>query len=160
MKILFVCTHNRCRSILAEAIFNHLSGAHIEAFSAGSTPSGVVHPLALSNLASRGIATDGLQSQSWDEYAGMDIEAVVTLCDSAAGESCPLWMGNAQKIHWGLPDPSAISGTDDEIAAAFDTVITALNDRITFVNNQIANDSMSLPEALKAAVNQHPAPAL
>lgn len=106
MKLLFVCTHNRCRSILAEAICRAEAGDVFDVRSAGSQPAGEVYPGTLNFLQQQGISTDGLQSQSWDEFAGFNPDVVITVCDSAAGESCPLWMGSSLKVHWGLSDPS------------------------------------------------------
>ncbi|EKE78009.1 arsenate reductase ArsC [Gallaecimonas xiamenensis] len=130
MKILFVCTHNRCRSILAEAVARQLGATTLEVRSAGSQPAGQVHPLSLQYLAEAGIATDGLQSQSWDAFEDFAPDLVVTVCDSAAGEQCPVWFGKAVKVHWGLKDPSALAGSPDEIKAAFMATIALLERRI------------------------------
>lgn len=138
MKILYICTHNRCRSILSEAITNHLSNGQIEARSAGSQPAGEVHPLSLKYLAEAGISTKGLKSQSWDELEG-ELESfapdlVVTVCDSAAGEACPIWFGQTLKVHWGLEDPSKLEGSDDdtdeEIATAFRHTLAVIRERV------------------------------
>lgn len=128
--VLFVCTHNRCRSILCEALANHQCAGRLRAFSAGSQPAGAVHPATLAALEARGIPTYGLESQSWDAFAGLAPDAVITVCDSAAGEQCPLWMGRAPKVHWGLPDPSKVAGTAAERAAAFDAVIATIEGRL------------------------------
>lgn len=161
MKLLFVCTHNRCRSILAEAICNHVTDDRIEAFSAGSSPAGIVHPLAIKHLEQRSILTDGLKSQSWDDYSDADIDAVVTLCDSAAGESCPLWMGNASKVHWGLPDPSAIVASDQEISAAFAAVMSTLESRIlALMSAPIETTANGMKTLLTNIAAEHPAPTL
>ncbi len=130
MKILFICTHNRCRSILAEAITNHLGKGNIIAASAGSQPAGEVHPLTLKYLTERGIDTAGLKSQSWDELEAFAPNVVITACDSAAGEACPLWIGNSMKVHWGLPDPSKLNGSEDESRRAFFSVMDTLEKRI------------------------------
>ena len=122
MKILYICTHNRCRSILSEAITNHRAAGALIARSAGSQPAGEVHPLSLKYLAEAGIPTRGLKSQSWDEFEDFAPDVVITLCDSAAGESCPLWFGKAIKLHWGLEDPSKLSGDESAIAAEFGRV--------------------------------------
>lgn len=132
-KILFVCTHNRCRSILCEAITRHLAGHRIAAFSAGSQPSGEVHPDTLQHLARRGIDTVGLRSESWDVYADLSPGVVITVCDQAAGESCPLWLGQALKVHWGLPDPSRVDESAAVRAEAFDRVIQTIEGRISLV---------------------------
>lgn len=151
MKILFICTHNRCRSILSEAIANHLSSGQIIAYSAGSSPAGEVHPLTIKYLAARGIATEGLSSQSWDDFEQMNPDLVITVCDNAANESCPIWFGNTLKVHWGLPDPSKLQGTDAEIEAAFYAVMDTISDRMRAL---LALDlgqgaSMQLREKLK-----------
>lgn len=130
MKILYICTHNRCRSILSEAITNHVSNGSIIAKSAGSQPSGQVHPLSLKYLAAAGISTDGLQSQSWDEFENFTPDIVVTVCDSAAGESCPVWFGNSVKVHWGLSDPSKLEGSEEELAKAFNATIEEISTRV------------------------------
>ncbi len=106
LRLLFVCTHNRCRSILAEAICRAESGEQFEVRSAGSQPAGEVYPGTLAFLQQQGISTAGLQSQGWDEFAEYQPQVVITVCDSAAGEACPLWMGKSIKVHWGLTDPS------------------------------------------------------
>ncbi len=130
MKILFICTHNRCRSILAEAIANHFGGDDIVARSAGSQPVGEVHPLSLKYLKEQGVSTEGLTSQSWDEHESWQPDVVITVCDSAAGESCPVWFGHSIKVHWGLADPSKLSGSDDDIANAFRNTMAILKNRI------------------------------
>jgi arsenate reductase (thioredoxin) len=130
MKILYICTHNRCRSILSEAITNHKSNGVIDAKSAGSQPVGEVHPLSVKYLQEAGIATEGLISQSWDEFEAFAPDVVVTVCDSAAGESCPVWFGNTLKVHWGLEDPSKLQGTEEELAQAFRNTIALIGERV------------------------------
>ena len=130
LKLLFICTHNRCRSILCEALARHLGGRHIDAYSAGSQPGGTVHPDTLRHLAQRAIDTSGLHSKSWDVYADLAPDAVITVCDQAAGEPCPLWLGQSVKAHWGLPDPSSIEGSDNVRSAAFDAVIDTIDRRL------------------------------
>ncbi|WP_043316336.1 arsenate reductase ArsC [Microbulbifer sp. HZ11] len=130
MKILYICTHNRCRSILSEAVTNHLGQGRIEARSAGSQPSGEVHPLSLKYLAEQGISTDGLKSQSWDEFESWVPDLVVTVCDSAAGEACPIWLGESTKVHWGLEDPSKLEGSEEELAQAFNQTIDIIQKRV------------------------------
>lgn len=130
MKILYICTHNRCRSILSEAITNHIAGSLITAKSAGSQPSGQVHPLSLRYLQEAKIPIEGLQSQSWDDFEDFAADVVITVCDSAAGESCPLWFGNSVKVHWGLADPSKIVGTEEQIAQGFRACITQITERV------------------------------
>ncbi len=130
MKILYICTHNRCRSILFEAITNHAAGASIVAKSAGSQPAGEVHPLALQYLKEANISTDGLQSQSRDELEEFKPDVVITVCDAAAGEACPVWFGNSVKIHWGLADPSTVEGSDQEKSVAFRACIAEITERV------------------------------
>lgn len=131
MKLLYICTHNRCRSILSEAITNQFGQGRLEARSAGSQPSGVVHPLSLKYLDAQGIAIDGLHSKSWDNLDGWQPDVVVTVCDSAAGEACPIWLGDTIKVHWGLADPSKLEGSDEEKAAAFNQTIDIIRQRIS-----------------------------
>lgn len=123
MKLLFICTHNRCRSILCEAIVSQRGAGALQAASAGSAPVDAVHPLTLRYLEERGYSTDGLQSQSWHDLEGFEPDRAITVCDSAAGEVCPLWMGEVDKHHWGLPDPSRIEGDEVAIRSAFMAVI-------------------------------------
>ena len=121
-KVLFLCTANSARSILFASTLSHLGGSRFEAYSAGSQPAGVVNPHALAELHRRGIATEGVRSKSWDEYSGETaptFDLVVTVCDSAANESCPVFFGDFVKAHWGLPDPAAITGDAAAVAAAF-----------------------------------------
>jgi len=145
MKILYICTHNRCRSILCEAITNASDNPQLEARSAGSQPAGEVHPLSLKYLAERGFNTDGLKSESWDEYEDYQPDLVITVCDSAAGETCPLYFGNTLKLHWGLEDPSKIQGSDEEKARAFHHTIDLIEKRVEALSN-IANRNLSVDE--------------
>ena len=135
LKLLFVCTHNRCRSILAEAIFRDVAGDVFDVRSAGSQPAGVVFPGTLSFLQQQGIKTDDLRSQSWDEFADFAPDVVITVCDSAAGEACPLWMGNSIRVHWGLTDPSKESDAEKQ-QALFSAVADTLRQRIERVRKQ------------------------
>lgn len=130
MKVLYICTHNRCRSILSEAITRHRAGDRITARSAGSQPAGEVHPLSLKYLAEAGIPTAGLQSRSWDEFEAFEPDVVITLCDSAAAEACPVWFGKAIKVHWGLADPSKVQGDQELIAKAFRDTIRRIGKRV------------------------------
>ena len=130
MKLLFICTHNRCRSILCEAIASQRGAGFLEAASAGSAPVEAVHPLTLRYLEERGYQTAGLRSQSWHDLEGFEPDRVVTVCDSAAGEACPLWMGEVEKHHWGLPDPSRVEGDDEAIRSAFMAVIDRIENKI------------------------------
>ena len=124
MNVLFLCTHNSARSILAEALLNHLAQGRFRAYSAGSQPREhpVPHPLALEALVEAGVATEGLSSKSWDVFAVPDaprMDLVITVCDQAAGEACPFWPGQPATAHWGFADPSATEGTPEEKRAAF-----------------------------------------
>ncbi len=130
MKVLYICTHNRCRSILCEALTRHYAGDRIEARSAGSQPAKAVHPLTLSHLAAAGVVSDDLRSQSLDEHEDFAPDLVITVCDSAAGESCPVWFGKAIKVHWGLSDPSSVQGSEAEIADAFAQCMQTISDRV------------------------------
>ena len=135
IKVLFLCTHNACRSILAEAIGRELVAKQAlttidqwQFASAGSEPAGVVHPQTLLQLAHRGYVTEGLCSKSWDMMADFTPDLVITVCDNAAGETCPLWLGQTLKLHWGLPDPTSIDAPD--IDEQFSYVIETLENRI------------------------------
>ncbi|MBU2879235.1 MULTISPECIES: arsenate reductase ArsC [Aliiglaciecola] len=150
MKILYICTHNRCRSILSEAITNQLAGDVIVAQSAGSQPAGQVHPLSIKYLQEAGISVQGLKSQSWDDFEQFDADVVVTVCDSAAGEACPLWFGNSLKVHWGLTDPSKVQGTEQEIAASFKHCIEEITARVKQL--QILAKKDLNPDQLKVAL--------
>ena len=140
MKLLYICTHNRCRSILSEAITNQFGENRLEARSAGSQPSGVVHPLSLKYLDAQGITTEGLHSKSWDDLDGWVPDVVITVCDSAAGEACPIWLGDTVKVHWGLADPSKLEGSDEEKAAAFNQTIETIKQRVLAMLNAQLDD--------------------
>ena len=130
MKLLFICTHNRCRRINAEAVTRQLGGDRLAARSAGSQPAGEVHPLSLKYLEEAGIDTDGLCSQSWDVHESWQPDVVITVCDQAAGEQCPVWFGASLKVHWGLADPSRLDGSEELVAGAFRSTIATLRGRI------------------------------
>lgn len=129
MNILFLCTGNSCRSILGEATFNHLAPEGWHAVSAGSKPTGYVHPRSLALLAKEGIATEGYFSKSWDNLA-VTPDIVITVCGSAAGETCPAYLGPVIRTHWGVEDPAHVTGSDDEIEAAFYRAYNTLRARI------------------------------
>jgi len=126
--VLFICTGNSARSVIAEGLMNELGRGRFIAFSAGSHPKGTVHPLALKTLAAHHIPTDGFRSKSWEEFAGPDapgLHFVFTVCDQAAGEVCPVWPGQPMTAHWGMPDPAAVEGSEAAQEKAFlDTFIT------------------------------------
>lgn len=130
MKILFLCTHNACRSVLCEAIAGQLAGPRIIAASAGSEPAGRIHPLTLRALAARGYPTERLRSKGLEAVKAFAPAVVITVCDSAAGESCPLWLDDAVRVHWGLLDPSRVPGGDEVRAGAFDATINLIEYRI------------------------------
>lgn len=127
--VLFLCTGNSCRSILAEATFNHLAPPGWRAVSAGSKPTGKVHPRSLALLAREGISTEGYHSKSWDELPEVP-DIVVTVCASAAGETCPVYLGPVLRTHWGVDDPAHATGTDAQIDAAFMRAYGTLRARI------------------------------
>jgi arsenate reductase len=131
--VLFLCTGNSARSILAEAILNDRGRGRFRAFSAGSHPKGAVHPQALALLERLGLPTEGLRSKAWDEFARPDappLDFVFTVCDDAAGEVCPIWPGQPVTAHWGQPDPAAVEGTALEKANAFREAFRTLEERI------------------------------
>ncbi len=153
--VLFLCTGNSARSVLAESILNRLGAGRFKAFSAGSHPTGRVNPHAVALLNRLNYATDGLRSKSWDEFAapgapGLDF--IFTVCDNAAGEVCPIWPGQPMTAHWGIPDPAAVEGTDAEIAAAFADAYRMLERRIgVFTNLPLASlDRSTLRKRLDA----------
>lgn len=129
MNVLMLCTGNSCRSILAEATFNHLAPAGWRALSAGSKPAGYVHPRSLALLAREGIATDGYFSKSWDDLP-VTPDIVISVCGNAANEVCPAYLGPVLRSHWGVEDPAHATGTDAEIDAAFMTAYRILRSRI------------------------------
>jgi arsenate reductase (thioredoxin) len=131
--VLFLCTGNSARSIMAEGIMNAKGRPRFTAYSAGSHPSGTVRPEALRELETADISTDGLRSKSWEEFASPDaprIDFVFTVCDNAAKESCPVWPGHPTTAHWGIPDPAAVKGSDEEIQRAFRDAFLMLDRRI------------------------------
>lgn len=153
--VLFLCTGNSARSILAEAILNRLGPDHFQAFSAGSHPVGYVHPLALRQLQGANMPTEHLRSKSWNEFARPDAPAmdfVFTVCDKAAGESCPVWPGQPMTAHWGIPDPGLVRGDGDDGHLAFHDSFLRLQTRIgLFLALPLAKlDRMSLQHELNA----------
>ncbi|MFN3400053.1 MAG: arsenate reductase ArsC [Ferrovibrio sp.] len=131
--VLFLCTGNSARSILAEALMNQLGRGLFRAYSAGSFPKGEVHPMALDLLQKSGHDISGLRSKSWDEFAGADapeMNFVFTVCDNAANEVCPIWPGQPMSAHWGLPDPAAVEGSEVEQRLAFADTYRMLSNRI------------------------------
>ena len=159
LNVLFLCTHNSARSILAEAMLNHItqgaSGTHFQAFSAGSSPreNQQPNPLGLQVLKSAGIDTSYLSSKSWDEFAKPDaphMDLVITVCDNAAGEVCPYWPGQPATAHWGYADPSAVQGTDEDRLQAFRNTMYLIQKRLQLL--------VDLPaDKLQKAMLQHTA---
>jgi protein-tyrosine-phosphatase len=159
--VLFLCTGNSARSILAEAAMNHLAnrGGRFHAYSAGSFPKAVPNPFALDLLRKNHIPTENLRSKSWDEFAAPGapkLDFVFTVCDQAAGEMCPIWPGQPMTAHWGVPDPAAVEGSDDEKRRAFLDAYIALKRRIElFTNLPLASlDRMTLQSALREIGSQ------
>lgn len=131
--VLFLCTGNSARSILAEAVLNRLGVGRFRALSAGSDPKGQVHPMSIALLRQMDMPTEALRSKSWDEFARADapeLDFIVTVCDNAAGEVCPIWPGHPMTAHWGVEDPAAVSGSDEQKRAAFETAYRELESRI------------------------------
>ena len=149
--VLFVCTGNSARSILAEGMLTHLGDGHFKAFSAGSQPTGTVNPFAISTLRQLRVPADGFRSKSWGEFAlpgAPKLDFVLTVCDNAAGEVCPVWPGQPMTAHWGVPDPAAVQGSDEQKAKAFMDTAILLKRRIQLM--------LSLPmEKLEGLSLQH-----
>jgi arsenate reductase len=130
IKVLVLCTGNSCRSIMAEALINHFGHGRYQAWSAGSNPAGYVHAKAVETLKRHDIDPGQPRSKSWNEFANHSFDLVITVCDHAAGESCPLFPGNPRKLHWSTPDPAKALGSDDEIDAVFDNAFCLLKTRV------------------------------
>lgn len=146
-KVLFLCTGNSARSIMAEVMLNHLGGGHFAAYSAGSHPKGIVHPLAIATMQSMGLPVDGLRSKSWEEFArpaAPPIDFILTVCDDAAGEVCPVWPGKPMTAHWGVEDPAVFTGPEEEQRQKFHGVALMLRRRIELL--------LSLPLATLDAI--------
>lgn len=151
-RILFMCTANSCRSVLSEALFNHLAPAGFEAVSSGSFPSGRLNPQAIQTLHDLGVSTQGLYSKDSDVFADSPPDIVITVCDKAAGEACPVYFGPAIKSHWGLADPSEVHGSREDIEAAFANTVEIIKRRYAAF---FALDLKSLSDAdLKAALDR------
>ena len=140
INVLFLCTHNSARSILAEATLNHLGGPRFKGYSAGSNPrlNQQPHPLALKVLANAGVPIEGLHSKSWDAFAGPNapqMDLVITVCDNAAGEACPFWPGHPATAHWGYADPSEAPGDEEQMATAFKQTLLMMRRRLESLIN-------------------------
>jgi len=152
--VLFLCTGNSARSILAEAILRQDGGTRFRAFSAGSQPKGEVHPMALTVLEKYGYATEGLRSKSWDEFAPADapkMDFIFTVCDNAASETCPIWPGQPMTAHWGMDDPAAVTGSVLEQEAAFVSTFKQARNRISLFCSlpMVALDQLALHAKLR-----------
>jgi len=157
--ILFLCTGNSARSILAEGLVNHLSHGRFKGYSAGSQPMGRVNPLAIETLQSLGCETNGMSSKSWDVFAAEDapkMDFVITVCDSAAGEACPYWPGTPMTAHWGFPDPSHVDGDDEAKRLAFAKTAQAITQRLRlFLSLPMDKlDTLSLQNEVRALAAQ------
>jgi arsenate reductase len=151
LNILIVCTGNSCRSVMGEALLNHLGRGRIKAFSAGSNPIGRINTGALATLARHGLPTEGYKSQSWDEFEDQSMDIVITVCDNAAGETCPLYLTDAVRAHWGVSDPGHVEGSEEEKIAAFEQTFSTLELR---VNKMLALPLETMPrEQLTAELN-------
>ena len=128
--VLVLCTGNSCRSIMAEALINNLGRGRYRAWSAGSVPAGYVHPRSIETLNRHGMDPGQPRSKSWNEYAEQSFDLVITVCDQAASETCPLFPGSPKKLHWSTPDPAKVIGSDREIDAAFDEAFFMLKNRV------------------------------
>jgi arsenate reductase len=152
--VLFLCTGNSARSVLGEALLNHVGNGRFRAFSAGSTPKGQVHPMTLNVLRETGVPIEGLRSKSWEEFARPDapkLDFVFTVCDNAAGESCPIWPGQPATAHWGIEDPAAVEGPEFKQRLAFEDALKFMRSRIaTFVSLPLESiDRMALASKLR-----------
>jgi len=151
--VLFLCTGNSARSIIAECVLNRLGHGRFRAYSAGSFPKGEVHPYAVALLRRQGFDTDGLRSKSWNEFAAHgapQLDFVFTVCDNARGEVCPIWPGQPMTAHWGMPDPAAVEGNEAERRLAFADTLRMLNNRVgAFVNLPLKSlDKLSLQKQI------------
>ena len=152
MHILFLCTGNSCRSIIAEATFNHLAPPHMRAMSAGSQPTGEVHPRSLALLQSKNIAVEGYYSKSWNDLP-FTPDIVITVCGNAAGETCPAYLGNVMRAHWGVADPAKATGSETQIQASFEQAYRLLRMRIEAflsLDKEVLNDRQALQAQLQA----------
>lgn len=159
--ILFLCTGNSARSIMAEGIVNILAGDRFTAYSAGSKPGGVVNPFAIEKLAGIGYDTSNLRSKSWDEFAvagAPEMDFIITVCDNAAGEVCPFWPGKPSTAHWGFADPAAVEGSDNEKREAFNLIFQQIRNRVmAFLALPLEKlDAMSIQAEMRAIGNKAP----
>lgn len=153
INVLFLCTGNSARSVLAECLLNHMGQGRFRAYSAGSQPTGRVNPFALEVLQASGINTDGVRSKNWDEFArptAPKMDLIITVCDNAAGEVCPYWPGSPATAHWGYPDPAAVDGTDTEKRKAFTNTMHAICNRIELLVN-LPHAKLDMPSLQREA---------
>ncbi|MDP1666614.1 MAG: arsenate reductase ArsC [Methylobacter sp.] len=151
LNILVICTGNSCRSVMGEALFNHLGQGRIKAFSAGSQPIGRINTGALATLKRHDLPTEGYKSQSWEEFEDQPMDIVITVCDNAAGETCPVYLTKAVRAHWGVSDPGHVEGTEDEKIAAFEQTFSTLKLRVEKML-ELPLETMP-PEQLTAELN-------
>jgi arsenate reductase len=158
--ILVLCTGNSARSITAEALFNTLGAGRFKAYSAGSQPTGRVNPFAIEQVQALGYSVDGLRSKSWHEFAqpgAPEMDFIVTVCDNAAGEVCPLWPGRPVTAHWGFPDPAAVKGSDEEKRAAFAQTLRQIQNRVRlFLSLPLETLDRMAIESRMRAIGQEP----
>jgi arsenate reductase len=151
LNILVICTGNSCRSVMGEALFNHLGQGRIKAFSAGSQPIGRINTGALATLKRHDLPTEGYKSQSWEEFEDQPMDIVITVCDNAAGETCPVYLTKAVRAHWGVSDPGHVEGTEAEKIAAFERTFSTLKLRVEKML-ELPLETMP-PEQLTAELN-------
>jgi arsenate reductase len=151
LNVFVICTGNSCRSVMGEALFNHLGQGRIKAFSAGSHPIGRINAGALATLKRHGLPAEGYKSQSWEAFEGQPMDIVITVCDNAAGETCPVYLTKAVRAHWGVSDPGHVEGTEEEKIAAFEQTFNTLSLRVKKML-ELPLESMP-PEQLSAELN-------
>jgi arsenate reductase len=151
LNIFVICTGNSCRSVMGEALFNHLGQGRINAFSAGSHPIGRINTGALATLKRHSLPTEGYKSQSWEDFEDQTMDIVITVCDNAAGETCPVYLSKAVRAHWGVSDPGHVEGTEDEKIAAFEKTFEILQLRVQKML-ALPMETM-LPEKLSSELN-------
>lgn len=153
--ILVLCTGNSCRSIMVEALINELGAGRFKAVSAGSRPAGYVHPKSIETLKRFNTMVNEPRSKSWDEFKGQNFDLVITVCDAAAAESCPAFLGEHEKLHWSTPDPAAVKGSEDEINAAFTKAFSLLKKRVELLIahgiDRFSREQVSEVDVIKSA---------
>lgn len=152
LNVFVICTGNSCRSVMGEALFNQLGQGRLQAFSAGSHPIGRINAGALATLKRHGLQTEGYQSQSWGDFEAIPMDIVITVCDNAAGETCPVYLSKAVRAHWGVSDPGHVEGSEEEKIAAFEQTFGILKQRVEKML-ALPLETMS-SEALTVALNE------